>query len=165
MHPCMWGPSGWKFLHSITLSYPSEPSENDKQSIINFFQTLPAVLPCEACAEHLTQHYSKYPIKNAINSRDELVKWLFDIHNEVNASLGKSIKEFDDFINEYKNESKKFKGKPLNMVCSNSFLSVAFLRLSRRTIFLLLLVIFVIALLYHRKNIMNYFNNILYPRK
>jgi predicted PurR-regulated permease PerM len=154
----MWGPSGWKFLHSITLSYPSEPSEKDKQSIINFFQTLPAVLPCEACAEHLTQHYSKYPIKNAINSRDELVKWLFDIHNEVNASLGKSIKKFDDFINEYKNESKKFKGKPLNMVCSNSFLS-------RRNIFLLLLIIFVIVLLYHKRSIMNYFNNSIYTKK
>jgi predicted PurR-regulated permease PerM len=152
MHPCIWGPSGWKFLHSITLNYSDNPTEKEKQDIINFFQTLPAVLPCDACAEHLTQHYTKYPIKNSINSRDELVKWLFDIHNEVNQSLGKSIKKFDDFINEYKAEAKKFKGKPLNMVCSD----VSIFK-SPTYLFLLLLLIIIVFMLYNRKKISNFY--------
>ena len=30
MHPELWGPGAWKFLHSITFNYPKEPTSRDK---------------------------------------------------------------------------------------------------------------------------------------
>ena len=37
MNPKIWGPGGWLFLHSITLNYPENPTENDKMYHKNFF--------------------------------------------------------------------------------------------------------------------------------
>ena len=30
MDPLIWGPHAWFFLHSITLVYPDNPSEQEK---------------------------------------------------------------------------------------------------------------------------------------
>jgi hypothetical protein len=45
MDPEFWGPSAWKFLHSITMSYPSEPTDKEKKVYKKFFEILGLVLP------------------------------------------------------------------------------------------------------------------------
>ena len=37
MHPELWGPGAWKFLHSITFNYPKEPTSRDKEYHAKFF--------------------------------------------------------------------------------------------------------------------------------
>ena len=37
MDPEVWGPHGWYFLHSITLAYPDNPTDDDKTYHKNFF--------------------------------------------------------------------------------------------------------------------------------
>ena len=37
MEPEIWGPNAWTFLHTITLNYPENPSEDDKQNHKDFF--------------------------------------------------------------------------------------------------------------------------------
>ena len=32
MEPEIWGPHAWQFLHSITLSYPDNPTFEDKNN-------------------------------------------------------------------------------------------------------------------------------------
>lgn len=79
-----WGPSGWRFLHQITFAY--EPS-TQKPSVRSLFQNLPFVLPCKFCRAHLTQHMKKESLESALESREALTKWLYEIHNLVNAKL------------------------------------------------------------------------------
>ena len=43
--------------------------------------------------------------EEVLDSNENLVKWLFDIHNEVNKSTGKPIFSFDDFISMYTTNS------------------------------------------------------------
>jgi hypothetical protein len=120
MHPCIWGPSAWKFLHAITFNYPEQPTESDIRSVIEFFRSLPSVLPCDLCSKHLLQNYKNLPPEDHTQNRATLVRWLFDLHNKVNESLNKPIKDFDEFISETKKEADYYKDKPLNMVCSRT---------------------------------------------
>lgn len=79
-----WGPSGWKMLHLITFQYDPKKTKNTMK---RFLATLPFILPCKFCRASLTDYYEKHPYKSALQSRAKLTKWLYDIHNEVNAKL------------------------------------------------------------------------------
>jgi len=104
MHPEFWGPSGWKFLHSVTFQYPIKPTVNDKAHYKEFFNSLKHTLPCEKCAYHYTAHLRKFPIDSALETRENLVRWLINVHNEVNKSLGKREYFYEEVIDIYKDE-------------------------------------------------------------
>ena len=102
MNPNIWGPPTWEFLHSITLNYPVCPNEVQKNNIKNFFNNLQSILPCEKCQLNYKQHLIKSPLTDQIlSSRTTLIRWLFDIHNEVNISTGKKVITFEYFLEKY----------------------------------------------------------------
>ena len=89
MNPKVWGPHAWFFLHSVTLSYPNNPTETDKKQMYDFFMSVSNVLPCLDCMKHFKDHLNKYPITPFLDSKDSLVSWLIILHNMVNVSTGK----------------------------------------------------------------------------
>jgi hypothetical protein len=84
-----WGPGAWKFLHEITFFYPDHPSEVQQTQAQHLFQSLRTLLPCEECRLHYDAELTKYP--PLTKSKDTLSQWLIDLHNRVNARLGKPI--------------------------------------------------------------------------
>ena len=102
MNPKFWGPGAWIFLHSITMNYPKEPFDDDKQAYYNFFKNLENVIPCEKCGYNYSMNIQKYPVEPALSSRDLLIRWLIKIHNEVNKETGKREYTYDEVIEEYK---------------------------------------------------------------
>lgn len=78
-----WGPPGWRLLHLITFTY--EPQQ--KQAVKELFSMLPFVLPCKYCRASLSEYMRKEPLEPALKSRASLTKWLYKIHNHVNAKL------------------------------------------------------------------------------
>ena len=102
INPILWGPSGWKFLHYITLSYPENPDENIKKTYKNFFSELYQVLPCEKCRINYEEHLKIYPLSDKVlESKENIVKWLISMHNLVNIINNKKEYSYDDFNNEY----------------------------------------------------------------
>lgn len=92
MRPEIWGPHAWIMLHSITLGYPDNPSQNDKINMLNFINSLSYVLPCEKCRINLSKHLQSHRLDdNVLSSRKNLVNWMIDIHNEVNRENNKPI--------------------------------------------------------------------------
>ena len=83
----IWGREGWKFIHSVALSYPYKPTEKDKENYLAFFKSLENVLPCSICAENFRKKMEKTPPK--LESKIALFNWTVDIHNEVNRQNGK----------------------------------------------------------------------------
>lgn len=97
--PEFWGPPAWKFLHIVALAYPENPNEYEKQSYKNFYTIIKDILPCKLCGEHYTQHLKNYPLDDIIlSSRENLVKWTIDIHNEVNKLNNKTVYGYDKAI-------------------------------------------------------------------
>ena len=89
MDPKIWGPSAWLFLHTITFNYPNNPTKEDKENIHKFFDSLKYTIPCRTCKEHYKDNLKNIPIK--LDSKDDLIEWLFDIHNSVNKFKGGKI--------------------------------------------------------------------------
>jgi hypothetical protein len=89
LDPTVWGNHLWIFLHSMTLAYPNDPSAEDKIRIKVFIKSLSNVLPCEKCRLHFKKNLKKYPIDSALKTKETLIYWLYDIHNEVNKVTGK----------------------------------------------------------------------------
>ena len=89
MNKNIWGPSAWLFMHSISFQYPENPTEEDKNNYKVFFESLKNTIPCPKCREHYSENLKQKPIQ--LNSRDELIQWVIDIHNEVNKKNSKKI--------------------------------------------------------------------------
>jgi hypothetical protein len=77
-----WGPSAWRLLHLITFG----AKKGSSKAICEFFNTLPYVLPCKHCRTSLSEYITKDPVDCAIKE-ERLTKWLWRIHNAVNAKL------------------------------------------------------------------------------
>jgi hypothetical protein len=83
--PSVWGPRVWDALHYISLGYPENPTEEDKQSYRTFYELLGNVLPCHICANHFKENYKTMPLTDDImSSKNKVIKWVIDLHNIVN---------------------------------------------------------------------------------
>lgn len=102
LDPNIWGPKGWFFLHSIALTYPPNPTDEDKKNYKVFFETLGGVLPCLDCQNHYKKNIKKLPIDDNLENNKKLNRWLVEIHNEVNKSTGKPLVNYNEYIENYK---------------------------------------------------------------
>jgi len=99
LSPEVWGPCGWIFLHSISYSYPEDPSDSHKKQYSDFLYSLKNVLPCESCSKHYSDYISKYP--PLLNSRDDFTKWMIDLHNNVNMDNKKKVLTYEEVHKKY----------------------------------------------------------------
>ena len=105
--PIIWGPELWKFMHYLTISYPENPTNEEMNTIYNFFQTIQTVLPCEKCRYNFKYHLENTPLNKEILSNNvHLIKWLYNIHNQVNKSTGKPELPYNEFIKKYSTSEK-----------------------------------------------------------
>ena len=68
INPNIWGKSFWNVIHFITMAYPDNPSDEDKQHVMSFFKDLQFVLPCENCRNHFKSNLITYPLTDEILS-------------------------------------------------------------------------------------------------
>jgi len=106
MPPNIWGPIFWSTLHITSLGYSDKPTERQKQNIIAFYESLIDVLPCPICRKHYEANLEEIPVKDAVNSRSDLIKWVWSMHNRINVQLGKREYTFEEFIETMKNLEK-----------------------------------------------------------
>ena len=87
MNTTFWGPSGWKFLHTLTFIYPENPSFSDKVKMREFMNSLYLILPCKYCRASFLKYSNSLPIDEHLESRNMIIEWLYKIHNKVNKKL------------------------------------------------------------------------------
>lgn len=112
----IWGPHGWFFLHTITFTYPDNPTPAEKAQYYNFFINLQYVLPCEICKRNYPGHLKERPLDDdALQNKKSLTKWLVDIHNLTNRDLKKPQMKYKDVLKKY-NEIYEGKKESKNIV-------------------------------------------------
>ena len=74
-----WGPPGWRLLHLIAFAAPTL----NRKHVCHFFNVLPYVLPCKYCRKSLSEYIKADPAE----CQENMAKWLWRIHNDVNAKL------------------------------------------------------------------------------
>jgi hypothetical protein len=89
-------------MHYVSVAYPDNPTENDKEHIKNFFLSIGNVLPCATCRYHFSNNLKNFPLSDTVlSTRCNLINWLKDIHNEVNIRHNKKPWTYDDVIKKY----------------------------------------------------------------
>ena len=83
----IWGPDGWKLLHSIVENYPNHPNHKDRENMLLFFSSIKYILPCIYCRRSFTEYGQKLPITDFLESKDTLTSWIYQIHEFVNNKL------------------------------------------------------------------------------
>lgn len=101
MLPSIWGPHLWYIMHIISFEYPLQPSEYDKRIYHDFYTSLKDVIPCQDCKKHYREFITRYPISPHLDSRASLIKWVIQVHNFVNKSLGKAELSVAQVLNIY----------------------------------------------------------------
>ncbi len=98
-NPNIWGPKGWFFIDTIILSYPNNPSNEDKKIYKNFLTSIKDILPCESCRIHYTNNLKEIPLSSYyLNSRNNLIEWIILIHNKVNKINNKMLYNKNNYI-------------------------------------------------------------------
>ena len=98
-----WGPSAWKFLHTVTFAYPQDPDEDTKKHYKDLFSNLRFTLPCSFCRSYYSQIFKYICIDPYMESREGLSWWLFIVHNLVNRKLNRNLANFEDIVLQYEN--------------------------------------------------------------
>ncbi|XP_055373881.1 FAD-linked sulfhydryl oxidase ALR [Condylostylus longicornis] len=83
------GRATWGLLHTISVSFPKNPSDDEKKDAINFISCLSRLYPCEYCAKDFQEDLKENPVD--VTSRDKFSSWMCNFHNRVNKKLGKPL--------------------------------------------------------------------------
>ncbi len=103
MSPDVWGPIFWHTMHIVSLGYNPEPSKQEQEDAIKLYTSLKTMLPCGICRAHYSEFLREMPIEQAVGSRDDLIYWVFRLHNKVNVNLGKREFSFEEYIQAMRN--------------------------------------------------------------
>lgn len=103
MKTSVWGNHAWEFLHACSMEYPENPTPEDKLAARALFRSLMRMLPCDDCCRHYSQEIRASPVEEHLASRETLVDWVLQLHNKVNARLGKPPVTKQQLLKKYEN--------------------------------------------------------------
>jgi hypothetical protein len=82
-----WGEPTWFFMHTMAQKIKPEYFQQVRQGLLSQINSICRNLPCPDCAAHAAQYLDKSNF-NRIQSKDELILFLYDFHNSVNLRKG-----------------------------------------------------------------------------
>ena len=102
----IWGQSMWHSLHCVSFTYPDNPTDDDKNNYKKYFEILKFVLPCCACRNHYNEHTQingDHQLTDLVfENKTSLTKWVYELHEKVNKSLGMNYDiTYDDICLKY----------------------------------------------------------------
>lgn len=113
LEPTVWGPFYWFVLHTIALTYPTNPNETLKKKYYDFIHNIPLFLPVSTIGNQFSVLLDKYPVTPYLDSQPSFVKWMHFIHNKINVSLGRPEITMEDamvaYYEHYKPKAIKYK--------------------------------------------------------
>lgn len=104
VNPKLWGPYFWKVLHVTSYGYPNNPSASDKETYKQFIINFMRILPCDKCshdAKNKVYMYTDSEWETLLSNRDNIMRWTYDFHDEVNKKLKKTSITFDEYNKVY----------------------------------------------------------------
>lgn len=124
INPKIWGRDMWNSMYFIAFSYPDNPTQQDKINYRNYFEALSKVLPCETCRYHYSKLLNTYLLTDLVlESRENLIKWLLNVNNDVNRRVNKPDITYDKIMKRYNNIFHKKKSQS-NVVIINIILLI-----------------------------------------
>ena len=105
----------WYNLHYLSYNFPEIPTDEQKKQIKNLTdKMMKDGLSCPKCKAHFIQWNKLNPIKENCTSKELLINWYINLHNDVNKRNNKKIFtreevneiyskfDFNDMVKQYK---------------------------------------------------------------
>jgi len=120
IEPRLWGPYVWTALHLICQGAPAVLDDETRGHYAAFFVHLAHVLPCQMCAEHLKKHLGSRPLGPEIMTREHLIAWCIELHNDVTQGIDSTAprKALNDMETHWKAVAQGAKS-PFPAVCTH----------------------------------------------
>jgi hypothetical protein len=95
-----WGEPTWYLFHTLSYKIKDEHFGAFKNDLLNKINVICSNLPCPDCANHATKYMNGVNF-NAIQTKEQLKKMLFQFHNTVNEKKGFPIFSYEQFDEKY----------------------------------------------------------------
>ena len=79
-----WGNAVWLLFHTLAEKIKEEYSRTELPIIISHITQICNNLPCPDCQNHASQTMSRVNIASIASSKDSLIHFLWQFHNDVN---------------------------------------------------------------------------------
>lgn len=86
-----WGPRLWYILHKMSYTYPDRASTEQQQLYYQFFNLTRYMIPCPFCSIHYKDAIQNKMLERQLNTRQEVIDWFRNHHNDVNISKSSRI--------------------------------------------------------------------------
>jgi hypothetical protein len=83
-----WGPSVWKFFHSLVHSVKEESFPIIGRQLLNYIVQISSMLPCPDCSTHAKMFFNKINL-NIFSTKNRAIDLLYVFHNAVNKNTRK----------------------------------------------------------------------------
>jgi hypothetical protein len=97
-----WGPCVWKVLHTLTIKIKDEYFEAQRKKLFEIIQLICNNLPCPMCSSHATSFLKKHRLSQ-IKTKEQLIRFIYEMHNDVNKRLKKEPFMFESLLSSYEN--------------------------------------------------------------
>lgn len=96
----IWGPHFWRSMDFVAHNFPEIPTEENIQDYQHYYRIIGKVLPCKYCRESYQKFINEIPIN--FRNRNEITRWVYEIHNKVNQKLGVNYGiTYEDYCERY----------------------------------------------------------------
>ena len=85
-----WGEPVWFFFHTIAEKIKPDVFPVIRMELLKIINNICRNLPCPLCAQHAGQYLDKTNL-NTIQTKEQLIEFLYTFHNEVNKRKGFAI--------------------------------------------------------------------------
>ncbi|GIL83190.1 hypothetical protein Vretimale_11420 [Volvox reticuliferus] len=82
------GRATWTLLHTLAAQFPDRPTRRQQRDARTLVDCLTRIYPCGDCARHFAELVRRDP--PVVSSGTAFRRWLCQVHNRVNARLGKT---------------------------------------------------------------------------
>ena len=96
-----WGPIYWNYIHAVSIYYPDNPTKKNKEDHLQLIYKFMDTVPCGDCQNEIKLLITDKNLWTALESKDKIVKYLFNIHNIINKRLKKKQIRLVDFYKKY----------------------------------------------------------------
>ena len=86
----LWGPIVWSFFHIYAQQINPVFFKNNTKMCLNVINDICQSLPCPMCTNHAKQFLKNYNF-NSIKTKEQLILFLFNFHNDVNIRTKKTL--------------------------------------------------------------------------
>lgn len=85
-----WGEPVWFFFHTMAEKVKPQSFTIVRAELLKLITSICSNLPCPTCSQHATTYLANTNI-NVIQTKEQLIEFLFTFHNEVNKRKGVSL--------------------------------------------------------------------------